>query len=136
VAPNICSIYDVEEAEGRTLIVMELAAGKRLDQIVGRKGLPLDDVLKYAVEIADALAKAHSAGIVHRDEAMRRVVPGPERTGVYENALRSLIAEVNERLFRLVEESSVAFEHGRDYDLNPAITTEYCEQARRRLVSI
>jgi eukaryotic-like serine/threonine-protein kinase len=42
-------------------------AGKTLDQRIGHRGLRLSEALKYAVEIADALAKAHSAGIVHRD---------------------------------------------------------------------
>ena len=46
---------------------MEYVAGKTLDQRIGHRGLRLNDALKYAVEIADALAKAHSAGIVHRD---------------------------------------------------------------------
>ena len=46
---------------------MEYVEGKTLDQRIGRQGLRLNDALKYAVQIADALAKAHSAGIVHRD---------------------------------------------------------------------
>ena len=46
---------------------MEYVAGKTLDQLIGRKGLPLSEALKYAVQIADALAEAHSAGIIHRD---------------------------------------------------------------------
>jgi len=46
---------------------MEYVDGKTLDQWIGHRGLRLSDALKYAVQIADALAKAHSAGIVHRD---------------------------------------------------------------------
>ena len=46
---------------------MEYVAGKTLDQRIGHRGLRLNDALKYAVQIADALAKAHAAGIVHRD---------------------------------------------------------------------
>jgi serine/threonine protein kinase len=46
---------------------MEYVAGKSLDHLIGPKGLPRREALKYAVEIADALAAAHSAGIVHRD---------------------------------------------------------------------
>lgn len=51
---------------GKDYIVMECFEGKTLDQQIGR-GLRLHDVLKYAVQIAEALASAHSAGIVHRD---------------------------------------------------------------------
>ena len=65
--PNICNIYDIDEAEGRTFLAMEYVAGKRLDQRIGRKGLPSPEMLKYAVEMADGLAKAHAARIVHRD---------------------------------------------------------------------
>src|SRR6266851_2667120 len=65
--PNICTIYDIGEAEGRTFIAMEYVAGKSLDRVIGRKRLPLSDALKYAVQMADGLAKAHAAGFVHRD---------------------------------------------------------------------
>ncbi len=46
---------------------MEYVAGKRLDQLIPRKGLRLNEALKFAVQIADALSRAHGAGIVHRD---------------------------------------------------------------------
>ena len=46
---------------------MEFVSGKTLARLIGRKGLPLTDALKHAVQIADALAAAHGAGIVHRD---------------------------------------------------------------------
>src|SRR5713226_10198906 len=65
--PNIVHIYDIAEADGIQFIAMEYVLGKTLDQMIGRKGLQLNETLKCAVQIADALAKAHSAGIVHRD---------------------------------------------------------------------
>jgi eukaryotic-like serine/threonine-protein kinase len=65
--PNIVHIYDIAEAAGVQFIAMEYVAGKTLGELIGRKGLRLNEALKYAVQIADALAKAHSAGIVHRD---------------------------------------------------------------------
>mgnify|MGYP001049643473 CR=1 FL=1 len=65
--PNIITIHDIASDAGRDFIVMEYVAGKTLDQLVGRKGLKLNETLKYAVQIADALATAHAAGIVHRD---------------------------------------------------------------------
>src|SRR5208283_416462 len=46
---------------------MEYVEGKTLDELIGRKGVKLNEALKYAIQIADALAKAHAAGIVHRD---------------------------------------------------------------------
>jgi Tol biopolymer transport system component/serine/threonine protein kinase len=65
--PNIVHIYDVAEADGVQFISMEYVPGKTLDQLIGRKGLRLNEALKYAIQIADALAKAHSANIIHRD---------------------------------------------------------------------
>jgi anaerobic magnesium-protoporphyrin IX monomethyl ester cyclase len=68
-------------------------------------------------------------------EAMRRLVPGLEQTEVYGSELRSLIGETNERLFRLVEESSIAFESGDRSLINPEETNAWVEEARTRLVS-
>jgi len=65
--PNIIHVYDIDRADDTDFIAMEYVEGKTLDQRVGHRGLRLNDALKYAVQIADALAKAHSAGIVHRD---------------------------------------------------------------------
>jgi serine/threonine protein kinase len=64
---NIIHIYDIDEADGVLFIAMEYVAGKPLDKLIGRKGLPLNETLRYAVQIADALAAAHAAGIIHRD---------------------------------------------------------------------
>jgi eukaryotic-like serine/threonine-protein kinase len=65
--PNIVHIYDIAEADGTPFIAMEYVPGKTLGQSIGRKGLPLGEALKYAIQIADAVAKAHAAGIIHRD---------------------------------------------------------------------
>ena len=65
--PNIVTIHDIGQADGIDFIAMEYVAGKTLGLLIGRKGLKLKETLKYGIQIADALAKAHSAGIVHRD---------------------------------------------------------------------
>src|SRR6185312_15177283 len=65
--PNIVHIYDIAEADGIQFISMEYVPGKTLEQLIGRKGLRLNEALKYAIQIADALAQAHTAGIIHRD---------------------------------------------------------------------
>src|ERR1700692_4894591 len=65
--PNIITIYDISSDDGIDFIAMEYVAGKALNQLIARKGLPLGEALKYGVQIADALAAAHAAGVVHRD---------------------------------------------------------------------
>jgi eukaryotic-like serine/threonine-protein kinase len=65
--PNIVAIYDISQADGVDFLVMELIRGKTLDHLIGRTGLRLTDTLRYALQIVDALSKAHAAGIVHRD---------------------------------------------------------------------
>ena len=65
--PNSVVVHDVASDRGLDFIVMEYVEGKTLDQLIGRKGLRLTEALGYASQIADGLAKAHSAGIVHRD---------------------------------------------------------------------
>jgi formylglycine-generating enzyme required for sulfatase activity/dienelactone hydrolase/predicted Ser/Thr protein kinase len=65
--PNIVTIYDISSDKGVDFIAMEYVAGKTLGQLIPRNGMPLAEALKCAVEMADALAAAHSAGIIHRD---------------------------------------------------------------------
>jgi eukaryotic-like serine/threonine-protein kinase len=65
--PNIVTIYDIDSADGIDFIAMELVVGKTLDRCIPRHGLRPSEILRYAVQIADALATAHKAGIVHRD---------------------------------------------------------------------
>ena len=65
--PNICTIHEVGETNGELYIVMELVEGKSLRTLIGEVGLPAETVLRYGVQIASALARAHDKGIVHRD---------------------------------------------------------------------
>ncbi|MCI0400631.1 MAG: protein kinase [Gammaproteobacteria bacterium] len=65
--PNICTIYEVGETNGELYIVMEFVQGKSLRAMSGDVGLPAESVLRYGVQIASALVRAHDMGIVHRD---------------------------------------------------------------------
>ena len=65
--PNIITIHDIAHEDGIDFIAMEYVPGQTLHHLIPREGLGLNETLKYAVEIADALAAAHAVGIVHRD---------------------------------------------------------------------
>jgi Flp pilus assembly protein TadD len=65
--PNLCTIYDIDEYEGRPFIAMELLEGQTLKHRINGKPLPLDLLLELGVEIAEGLEAAHAKGIVHRD---------------------------------------------------------------------
>jgi serine/threonine protein kinase len=65
--PNIVTIHDINSDQGVDFIAMEYIAGRTLDRLIQRQGMRPPEVLRCAVQIADALVAAHAAGIIHRD---------------------------------------------------------------------
>ena len=65
--PNICTIYDIEEFEGRPFIAMELLEGQTLKRRISRKSIEIAELLEIGIQIADGLEAAHAKGIIHRD---------------------------------------------------------------------
>src|SRR3989440_8979204 len=65
--PHICTLHDIGQQDGIDYLVMEYLEGETLAQRLVKGPLPLEQVLQYAIEIADALDKAHRKGVTHRD---------------------------------------------------------------------
>ena len=65
--PHICTLFDVGRQDDTDFLVMEYLEGETLAQRIERGALPLDEALKVAIQIADALDKAHGQGVTHRD---------------------------------------------------------------------
>ena len=76
--PGIVTIYDLIDHGDETCIVMELVAGQTLDRIIPKAGMRPAELIRLAIQMADALAAAHKAGIVHRDLKPANVIVTPE----------------------------------------------------------
>ena len=77
--PNICTVYEVGEADGQAYIAMELVEGRTLSTMLHAGPLPAEHVVHYGRQLADALTHAHERGIIHRDLKSNNVIVTPDR---------------------------------------------------------
>src|SRR5262245_32228812 len=76
--PHICTIHEVGVNDGQTYIVMEYIEGQRLSELISLEGQSTESVVRYGIQIADALAHAHRHGVIHRDLKSANVMVTPE----------------------------------------------------------
>ena len=79
--PHICSIYDIGEWEGRHFIVMELLEGRSLRQHIQGKPLEIEEAIDLVIQVSDALAAAHTKGIIHRDIKPANIMVAADGSG-------------------------------------------------------
>ena len=65
--PNICTVYEIGNAEGRSFLAMEYLGGQTLKHVMGGKALVVEQVLDLGLQLGEGLAAAHSKGVIHRD---------------------------------------------------------------------
>ena len=92
--PHICTLYDIGHQDGTDFLVMEYLEGETLAQRLVKGPLPLDQVLRYAIEIADALDKAHRKGVTHRDLKPGNIMLTKSGTKLLDFGLAKLKQEV------------------------------------------
>src|SRR4030095_13826018 len=76
--PGICTIYEVENQGDHAFIVMELVEGQPLSDLVPRECVPVEAVVRYSLQVADALAHAHGRHVVHRDVKPSNILVSPQ----------------------------------------------------------
>ena len=76
--PHICTLHDIVDDDGRPVLVMEIVEGEPLSAVIPNEGLPIETVVRYGEQLADALAHAHAHGIIHRDLKPANIVVTPD----------------------------------------------------------
>ncbi len=112
--PNVAGIYQIEEVDGRQLLVMELVEGEDLAERIARGPVPVDDAIHIARQVAEGLEAAHERGIVHRDLKPANVKVTPE-------------GQVKVLDFGLAHARSEHQDRGSDLSLSPTLTAHMTE---------
>jgi serine/threonine protein kinase len=88
--PNICTLHDIGHQEGMDFLVLEFVEGSTLRQLLASGILPMRKVIPIAVQVADALAKAHETGIIHRDLKPENLMVSTEMVKILDFGLAKL----------------------------------------------
>jgi len=112
--PNICTIYEVGEADGNSYIAMEYVEGRPLDRMIVPGGLPPEDVLRFGSQIIEGFEHAHEKGVVHRDLKTANVMITPAGRvkildfGLAKRLMSEQLGEATRSQLSLTEEGMIA----------------------------
>jgi serine/threonine protein kinase/Tfp pilus assembly protein PilF len=112
--PNICTIYEVGEADGNSYIAMEYVDGLPLDRMIPPGGLPPDDVLRFGSQIVEGFEHAHERGVIHRDLKTANVMITPSGRvkildfGLAKRLISEELGEATRSQFSLTEDGMIA----------------------------
>ena len=112
--PNICTIYEVGEAEGNSYIAMEFVEGRLLDRMIPPGGLPPDEVLRFGSQIVEGFEHAHERGVIHRDLKSANVMITPAGRvkildfGLAKRLISEELGEATRSQLSLTEEGMIA----------------------------
>jgi len=106
--PNICTVYEVGESDGRPYLAMEFIEGHTLSMEITSVGMATDIVVRYGIQLADALSHAHERGIVHRDLKAANVIVTPS------GRLKVLDFGLSRRVEQKISEETTQFDQSWD----------------------
>jgi serine/threonine protein kinase len=106
--PNICTVYEVGESDGRPYLAMEFIEGHTLSMEITSMGMATDIVVRYGMQLADALSHAHERGIVHRDLKAANVIVTPS------GRLKVLDFGLSRRVEQKISEETTQFDQSWD----------------------
>src|SRR5262250_1821449 len=88
--PNICTLHDIGHQDGTDFLILEYVEGNTVRELIAAGGLPMRKIIPIAVQIAEGLAKAHEAGIFHRDVKPENLMVSPDVVKILDFGLAKL----------------------------------------------
>ncbi len=135
--PNIATVHEIGEADGVVFIAMELVEGRTLTEVIGGRPLPVKEALRIGIEVAEGLAKAHAAHVIHRDLKPDNIVVTPDgRVKILDFGLAKLLDERDEPGSALSRLHTISGDMTREGRILGTASYMSPEQARGEVVDV